>query len=73
MKRFMLDTNTVSYLVRGQPSAIGNLVRVSTSSCCVSSLTEGELRFGLARRSAATKLGPVEIQDSHCWRIVIHA
>ena len=56
MTRFMLDTNTVSYLVRGHATAIGNLIRVSTSSCCVSSLTEGELRFGLARRSAATKL-----------------
>ena len=56
MKRFMLDTNTVSYLVRGHATVIGKLVRVSTSSCCVSSLTEGELRFGLARRAAATKL-----------------
>jgi tRNA(fMet)-specific endonuclease VapC len=52
----MLDTNTVSHLVRQNPTVVGHVSAVSMASLCVSALTMGELLFGLARRPAATRL-----------------
>jgi tRNA(fMet)-specific endonuclease VapC len=52
----MLDTNTVSHLVRQNPAVVGRVLGVSMASLCVSALTMGELLFGLARRPAAKRL-----------------
>jgi tRNA(fMet)-specific endonuclease VapC len=49
----MLDTNTVSHFLRGQPKVIKRLLAVPMSSLCISAITEGELHFGLARRPEA--------------------
>jgi tRNA(fMet)-specific endonuclease VapC len=56
MKTFMLDTNTVSYLIRGQAKATQRVIGVPMSSLRISSITEGELQFGLAKRPEAIKL-----------------
>jgi tRNA(fMet)-specific endonuclease VapC len=54
---FMLDTNTVSALIRGRhPGLDERSSRASPGSLCISAITEGELRFGLARRPEATRL-----------------
>ena len=55
--RYMLDTNMASYIVRG-PSAVlaAHLVAVPMTQVCVSSVTEGELLYGLARKPDATAL-----------------
>jgi tRNA(fMet)-specific endonuclease VapC len=56
MSRFMLDTNTVSYLLRAHPSVTNRIKAEPMESLCISAITEGELRFGLAKRPEATQL-----------------
>lgn len=56
MKRYMLDTNTVSHLLRGHPSVSRRVVAVPMAALCISAITEGELLFGLARRPEAHRL-----------------
>lgn len=56
MKRYMLDTNTVSYLVRAHPLVTQRVVNASMASLCISTVTEGELMFGVARRPQAVRL-----------------
>ena len=54
----MLDTNMVSYILRGRsPAAVQNLLSLRTHGvACVSAITEGELRYGLAKKPGATAL-----------------
>ena len=59
MTRYMLDTNTVSYLVRAHPAVSQRVVAVPMAALCMSSITEGELLFGLARRPTAERLHTV--------------
>jgi tRNA(fMet)-specific endonuclease VapC len=56
MRRYMLDTNTVSHLLKEHPSVVRRVVAVPMTSLCISSITEGELLFGLARRPGAKRL-----------------
>ena len=56
MKRYMLDTNTVSHLVKAHPSVVRRVVAAPMVSLCVSSITEGDLLFGLAKRPDAKRL-----------------
>lgn len=54
---YLLDTNTASYIIKGNIAAVRRrLVRVPMAHVFVSAVTEGELRFGVARRPEATKL-----------------
>jgi tRNA(fMet)-specific endonuclease VapC len=58
--RFLLDTNTVSYVIKGNfPNVRERLLRVPISEVGISVITEAELRFGVARLPRATKLGIV--------------
>lgn len=59
MTRYMLDTNTLSYLVQGRPAVTERVVAVPMAALCMSSITEGELLYGLAKRPAARKLHAV--------------
>lgn len=59
MKQLMLDTNTVSHLLRGHPSVIKNLSAVPMTSVCISSITEAELLYGLAKRPSAERLAGI--------------
>lgn len=52
----MLDTNTVSHIMRGHPAVTARLTAAPIASLCISAITEGELLFGLARRPQATRL-----------------
>jgi tRNA(fMet)-specific endonuclease VapC len=56
MKRYMLDTNTVSHLLREHPAVARHVVAVPMASLCISAITEGELLFGLAKRPNAKRL-----------------
>lgn len=56
MKLYMLDTNTVSHLLREHPVVTKRIVVVPMASLCISAVTEGELLFGLAKRPAAKRL-----------------
>ena len=54
--RYMLDTNTVSHLVKQHPSVARHVVGVPMASLCISTITAGELLYGLARRPDAVRL-----------------
>jgi tRNA(fMet)-specific endonuclease VapC len=55
--RYLLDTNTVSYIIKGnRPPVRERLLRLPMAEVGISVITEAELLFGLARRPDATKL-----------------
>lgn len=56
MRRYMLDTNTVSLLLRQHPAVLRQVTAVPMAALCISAITEGELLFGLAKRPAARRL-----------------
>ena len=54
---YMLDTNTVSYLIRGKSPAIKKrLQQVSMNHVCISAITEAELLRGVLMKPEATML-----------------
>jgi len=54
---YLLDTNIASYIIQGNiPAVRHRLLRVPMAQVAVSSVTEGELRYGMARRPGATQL-----------------
>ncbi len=56
-KLYMLDTNTVSYIIKAQFSKISERLRqVNIFSVCISAITEAELLTGLAKKPEATQL-----------------
>jgi len=56
MKRNMLDTNTVSYLLKAHPTVARRVAAAPMASLCISAITDGELLFGQARRPDAKRL-----------------
>jgi tRNA(fMet)-specific endonuclease VapC len=56
VKRYMLDTNTVSHLIKAHPAVIRRVLAAPMASLCISAITEGELLFGLAKRPGAKRL-----------------
>jgi tRNA(fMet)-specific endonuclease VapC len=52
----MLDTNTVSHLLKKHPAVARRVVAVPITDLCISAITQGELLFGLARRPGAKTL-----------------
>jgi len=58
-RRYLLDTNTVSFIFKRNAFVLRRLAEVSMAQLAISAVTEGELRFGLARRPEATRLRQV--------------
>lgn len=56
MKRYLLDTNIVSHLIKQHPAVAAHITAVPMASLCISSITEAELLFGLAKRPDAKRL-----------------
>ena len=55
--RYLLDTNIASYVIAGSVPAVDRrLAKVPVAEIFISSVTEGELRYGVARRPDATRL-----------------
>ena len=48
----MLDTDTVSLLVRKNPSVIKNLIKHESDEICISVITYAELCFGLEKKGS---------------------
>jgi len=78
--RFLLDTNIASYLIKGtSPAAARKMARTAPAQLSVSSVTEAELRFGVARLPQATRLNSLVEEfllgvtilpwDSECARV----
>jgi tRNA(fMet)-specific endonuclease VapC len=56
VKRFMLDTHTVSHLMCGNAQVARRVRQQAVNTLCMSAVTEGELLFGVARRPQARRL-----------------
>jgi len=55
--RYMLDTNIASFILRGHSDTLRARLRATPlSATCLSSVTEGELLYGLARKPQASAL-----------------
>ncbi|QTD54267.1 type II toxin-antitoxin system VapC family toxin [Sulfidibacter corallicola] len=52
----MLDTNTVSYLMRGDIGVAKKVRNIPMDAVCISVITEAELLYGLAKRSSGGRL-----------------
>lgn len=82
--RYMLDTNTVSRIIKGATPALQNRLRhVPMAHLCVSSITEAELLYGLARKPEAVTLHrivhefllrvdilPWDSEAAHCYGLL---
>ncbi len=56
-RRYLLDTNTASFIIKGNvPAVRRRLAKVPMAQIAISSMTEAELRYGVARRPEATQL-----------------
>jgi tRNA(fMet)-specific endonuclease VapC len=53
---YMLDTNTISQLIKAHPTVSRRVTTTSMSSLSMSAITQGELLFGLAKRPEAKRL-----------------
>lgn len=55
--RYLLDTNTASYIIKGKPPIVRERLReVPMASVCISAITQAELLLGIERKPDATKL-----------------
>ena len=56
----MLDTNTASYVIKGQPPQVRErLLKVPADRVVISAVTEGELIYGVAKRGGPAALSAV--------------
>jgi tRNA(fMet)-specific endonuclease VapC len=56
---YVLDTNTVSAALKGNPALDRRLQDLPSARWCISAITRSELRFGIARRPEAVRLAQV--------------
>ncbi len=60
---YMLDTNTASYIIKGEPAVVReHLLKVPMASVCISSITQAELLRGVAKKPEAKRL-PIAIKE----------
>ena len=68
--QYLLDTNTASYIIKGNVPAVDRrMARIPMAQVFISSVTEGELRYGVARRPGATRLQ--QIVEEFLLRVTI--
>jgi tRNA(fMet)-specific endonuclease VapC len=57
MLRYLLDTNTASYAIKGNVARVREqLLKIAMADVGISVITEAELRFGVARLPSAIRL-----------------
>ena len=57
--RCMLDSSTIGNLVRNDANVARRIANVDMASLCISSIVEGEILYGLAKRPEARRLALV--------------
>ncbi len=57
--RYMLDTNTVSYFIKGAKNICEKIISVPMEELSISAITEGELLYGVAKKPEAKQLRQV--------------
>ena len=50
--RHMLDTNIVSHLIKQHPAVVNQYSRIAPEDMCISSVTEAELLYGVAKKQS---------------------
>ena len=61
--RYMLDTNTAIYLIKGKPVQVReHLLRIPMVNVCISAITEAELLRGVAKKPEAKRL-PIIVNE----------
>ena|SRR5689334_954643 len=67
--RYLLDTNTASYVIKGNiPRIRERLLKMPMAQLAISAVTEAELLFGAARRPEAVRL-KVAVENFSCeWK-----
>ena len=50
--KFLLDTNTVSYYLRGEPGIVRRMQAQTPADLCLSAITVMELRYGVQKRKS---------------------
>ena len=58
---YLLDTDTVSLLVKKNPSVIKNLVKHENDEICISAITHAELCFGLEKKGSEKLFNEVNV------------
>jgi tRNA(fMet)-specific endonuclease VapC len=59
MSEYLLDTNIASYIIKGDTAVRRRLAAVPMEDIAISSVTEGELRYGVARLPGNARLGTI--------------
>lgn len=67
---YLLDTNTVSHLIKRQPLATQRLLAQPMHCICISAITAGELAFGLAKRPEAVALKAAVTEFLRCVEVL---
>ena len=68
MPLYVLDTDTVSYLVRGKTPALdAHVATMSKKHLCISAVTRGELLYGLKLKDGAHRLA--QLVDQFLLRV----
>ncbi len=61
--RYMLDTNTASYIIKGKPAIVrDHLIKIPMEEIGISSITEAELLTGVAKKPEAKHL-PIAVKE----------
>jgi tRNA(fMet)-specific endonuclease VapC len=71
MTEYLLDTNIASYIIKGHPAVRQRLVAVPIHQVSISAVTEGELRYDVARVPAGARLNA--IVEEFLIRVAVHA
>ena len=63
MQRYMLDTNTASYIIKGKPAIVReHLTEVPMASICISTITQAELLYGVTKKPKTRHL-PLAVKE----------
>ena len=65
----MLDTDTVSYIIRKHPSIIKNLIKHEDDEICISAITNAELFYGLEKKGSQRLFNEVHSVIGKCTLI----
>jgi tRNA(fMet)-specific endonuclease VapC len=68
MTWYLLDTNTASYVIKGKSAAVDRRL-LKVPQVAISAVTEGELRYGVARLPDARRLNP--LVEAFCAHVTI--
>jgi tRNA(fMet)-specific endonuclease VapC len=58
--KYLLDTNTVSYYLRGTPATVKHIQGQKPSALVISAITAMELAYGVEKRQSATLAAAVQ-------------